>query len=297
MYDYEGNPITVWADFGSFIAAEKTARPDKRLVMNAVWQFGQYGQIAPSPVDFCYTEVWEHSDTAGYKVFSDIITENAQWSSGKQTVLAAYMNYNQALNGQGNFNTPGVLMATAAASAWGGTILQMGEHMLCHEYFPLSNLSMTEELQRAMIRYYDFAVAYEELLRPDMPQAGANTDWFGVDVNTTREGCTFNQWKPQLGQIATVGRQVGSRDVIHLLSYRNAVHLDWCDTNGNQPAQTLLTDIPLSIPLSARPQRVWVATPDYRQGAAQTVDWNYANGQLTFNLPALQYWTMIVVEK
>ncbi len=297
VYDYEGNPITVWADFGSFIAAEKTARPDKRLVMNAVWQFGQYGQIAPSPVDFCYTEVWEHSDTDGYKVFSDIITENAEWSNGKQTVLAAYMNYNMALNGQGNFNTPGVLMATAAASAWGGTILQMGEHMLCHEYFPLSNLSMTEELQRAMIRYYDFAVAYEELLRPDMPQAGANTDWFGVDVTTTREGCMFNQWKPQLGQIATVGRQVGSRDVIHLLSYRNAVHLDWCDTNGNQPAQTLLTDIPLSIPLSAQPQRVWVATPDYRQGAAQTVDWNYANGQLTFNLPALQYWTMIVVEK
>ena len=130
-----------------------------------------------------------------------------------------------------------------------------------------------------------------------MPQAGANTDWFGVDVTSTREGCTFNQWKPQLGQIATVGRQVGNRDVIHLLSYRNAKHLDWCDTNGDQPAQTLLTDIPLSINLSARPQRVWVATPDYRQGAAQTIDWEYADGKLTFNLPALQYWTMIVVEK
>ena len=297
VYDYDGNQITVWADFGSFIADEKTARPDKRLAMNAVWQFGQYGQIAPSPVDFCYTEVWEHSDTDGYKVFSDIITDNTEWSEGKQTVLAAYMNYNLALKGKGYFNTPGVLMATAAASAWGGTILQMGEHMLCHEYFPLGNLSMTDDLQRAMIRYYDFAVAYEELLRPDMPQAGANTDWFGVDVTSTREGCTFNQWKPQLGQIATVGRQVGNRDVIHLLSYRNAKHLDWCDTNGDQPAQTLLTDIPLSINLSARPQRVWVATPDYRQGAAQTIDWEYADGKLTFNLPALQYWTMIVVEK
>ena len=297
VYDYDGNEIVVWADFGSFIANEKTARPDKRLVMNAVWQFGQYGQIAPSPVDFCYSEVWEHSDTDGYKVFSDIINENTEWSNGKQTVLAAYMNYELGKKGRGYFNTPGIIMATAAAMAWGGTILQMGEHMLCHEYFPLNNLSMTEDLQHAMIRYYDFTVAYEELLRPDMPKTGANTDWFGADVTCTDGQCVFNQWAPQFDQIATIGRHVGSRDVIHLLSYRNAKHLDWCDTNGDQPAQSLLTDIPLSIDLSARPQRVWVATPDYRQGAAQTVDWEYADGKLTFNLPALQYWTIIVVEK
>ena len=297
VYDYYGNTVDVQDAFGSFIANEKKAQPDKRLVMNAVGQYGQQGQIASAPVDFCYTEVWEHSDTDGYGVFSRIITDNANWSNGKQTVLAAYLNYDLGLKGRGYFNTPGIIMATAAASAWGGTILQMGEHMLCHEYFPDDNLTMTGELKRAMIRYYDFDVAYENILRPEAPVEGINKDWFGVDVTSTEDTIVFNQWGPQVNQIATVGRHVGNRDIIHLLSYRNATHLDWCDSNGDQAPQSLLTDIPVSFAVDAKPARVWVATPDYRQGAAQEVEWKYDGGTVALTLPALQYWTMIVVEK
>lgn len=297
VYDYAGNTVDVQSAFGSFILNEKTAQPDKRIVMNAVGQYGQQGQIASAPVDFCYTEVWEHSNTDGYGIFSRIITDNAQWSNGKQTVLAAYLNYDLGQKGRGYFNTPGIIMATAVASAWGGTILQMGEHMLCHEYFPDDNLSMTGELKRAMIRYYDFAVAYENILRPDAPAAGINSDWYGVDVTSTHDSCVFNQWGPKVNQIATVGRHVGNRDIIHLLSYRHATHLDWCDTDGDQAPQTLLTGIPVSFVVDAQPSRVWVATPDYMQGAAQEVDFTYDGGKLTLTLPALQYWTMIVVEK
>lgn len=297
VYDYDGNTIDVPSAFGSFIQNEKTARPEKRLVMNAVGQYGQQGQIAAAPVDFCYTEVWEQSNTDGYSVFSRIITDNAAWSKGKGTVLAAYLNYNLGLKGRGYFNTPGIIMATAVANVWGGTILQMGEHMLCHEYFPDDNLSMTGELKRAMIWYYDFAVAYENLLRPEAPTAGINTDWYGVDVTSTVDSLVFNQWGPKQNQIATVGRHVGDHDVIHLLSYRNATHLDWCDTDGDQAPQSLLTDIPVAFAVSAEPTRVWVASPDYNHGVAQEVNFTYDAGQVSINLPALQYWTMIVIEK
>ena len=296
VYDYYGSEVDVQSAFGSFIANEKKAQPGKRIVMNAVGQYGQQGQIASSPVDFCYTEVWEHSNTDGYSIFSRIITDNAKWSDGKQTVLAAYLNYDLGLKGRGYFNTPGIIMATAAASAWGGTILQMGEHMLCHEYFPDDNLTMTGELKRAMIRYYDFAVAYENILRPDKPAGGINSDWYGIDVTSTVDSIVFNQWGPKVNQIATIGRHVGNRDIIHLLSYRNATHLDWCDSKGDQAVQSLLTDLPVSFAVDAKPARVWVATPDYMQGAAQEVEWKYDGGQLSFTLPALQYWTMIVVE-
>ena len=297
VYDYDGNTIDVPSAFGSFIQNEKTARPEKRLVMNAVGQYGQQGQIAAAPVDFCYTEVWEQSNTDGYSVFSRIITDNAAWSKGKGTVLAAYLNYNLGLKGRGYFNTPGIIMATAVANVWGGTILQMGEHMLCHEYFPDDNLSMTGELKRAMIWYYDFAVAYENLLRPEAPTAGINTDWYGVDVTSTVDSLVFNQWGPKQNQIATVGRHVGDHDVIHLLSYRNATHLDWCDTDGDQAPQSLLTDIPVAFAVSAEPTRVWVASPDYNHGVAQEVNFTYDAGQVSINLPALQYWTTIVIEK
>ena len=297
VYDYAGNTVDVQSAYGSFIQNEKTAQPDKRLVMNAVGQYGQQDQIAPAPVDFCYTEVWEHSNTDGYNVFSRIITDNAAWSNGKKTVLAAYLNYDLGLKGRGYFNSPGIIMATAAASAWGGTILQMGEHMLCHEYFPDDNLAMTGELKRAMIRYYDFAVAYENLLRPDAPDGGINSDWYGVDVTSTIDTLVFNQWGPKVNQIATIGRHVGERDIVHLLSYRHATHLDWCDSDGDQAPQTLITDIPVSFDALTHPTRVWVASPDFQQGAPQEVDFMYEGGRLSLTVPAIQYWTMIVIEK
>ena len=46
VYDYEGKEVDVQAAFGSFIANEKTAQPNKRIVMNAVGQYGQQGICA-----------------------------------------------------------------------------------------------------------------------------------------------------------------------------------------------------------------------------------------------------------
>ena len=289
IYDYNGANVDLPSAFGNFINKMKADQPTKRLVMNAVGQYGQKGQIASSPVDFCYTEVWSHSDSKVYTIFSDIITNNYDWSNGKQTVLAAYLNYQYGRKGRGWFNTPGIIMGTAAAMAWGGTILQMGEHMLCNEYFPNDNLSMSGELKRAMIAYYDFTVAYENLLRE-----GDNSTWFGVDATSSK--AIFNQWPPVKNQIATVGRHVGERDAIHMLSYRNATHLDWCDTNGDQGEPDLINDMDVTISLSRQPVRVWFASPDYLQGAAIEMDFDYANGKLSLILPALKYHSMIVCE-
>ena len=294
VYDYAGNPVDLAGTFGSFITYMKQQQPDKRLVMNAVGQYGQQGQIASAPVDFCYTEIWQHSDVNGYDIFRDIITNNAAWSNGKQTVLAAYLNYDYGTKGRGYFNTPGIIMATAVATAWGGTILQMGEHMLCNEYFPGDNLAMTGELKRAMINYYDFAVAYENILRPDVPAAGINTDWFGVDV--TADTVAFNQWAPQKDQIATVGRHVGNDDIIHLLSYRNATHLDWCDTNGDQGEPDRLDNLAVRVAAAVQPERVWFASPDYAQGAAIELEFSYAGGQVELTLPSMKYYSMLVFE-
>lgn len=295
IYGYDGKQVDLAGSFGSFISYMKEQQPTKRLVMNSVGQYGQQGQIASAPVDFCYTEVWQHSDENGYDIFRDIITNNAAWSNGKQTVLAAYLNYDYGQKGRGWFNTPGIIMATAASMAWGGTILQLGEHMLCHEYFPGDNLSMTGELKRAMIAYYDFTVAYENLLRPDVPAAGINSDWYGVNI-IGNDSVVFNQWAPVVDQIATIGRHVENKDVIHLLSYRNATHLDWCDTNADQGEPDLLKNIDISIEAAQLPTRVWMASPDYMQGAAIELDFDYSAGQVQLTLPAMKYYTMLVFE-
>lgn len=288
VYDYNGNSISLIDGFAPMIEYSKQLQPEKRLVMNAVGQYGQ-DKISKTPVDFLYTEVWDKPTNRGYTVLSDVITKNYTLSGGKATVLAAYMDYNHGIKGRGYFNTSGVLMTTAAAHAWGGTILQMGEHMLCNEYFPNSNLSMHGDLYRAMIAYYDFITAYENLLRD-------GGEWFGVDVESMDKQCVFNQWPAVKGQVATVGKAQEGRDIIHLLSYRNAVHLDWCDTNANQGEPDLLTDLSVRLPAKMQPVHVYVATPDAKFSVAQELDFDYADGMLTLTIPSLKYWTMLWVE-
>ena len=289
--DYAGNPVNLKETYGPFIQYMKNQHPTKRLVMNAVSQYGQQGQIASAPVDFCYTEVWGPADGYTYDAFRKIISDNNQWSGGKQTVLAAYLNYDKG-NKRGYFNTPGIIMSTAVAMAWGGTILQLGEHMLCNEYFPRNNLSMTAELKRYMINYYDFTVAYENLLRPAI-----TSGWYGVDITSNDGQCTFNQWEPQKGQVATVGRHVATGiDVVHLLSYRNATHLDWCDTKGDQGEPDLLSNLNISLPVTSQPTKVWMAAPDYRGGAAIDLTFTYSAGNIQLTLPALKYYSMLVIE-
>ena len=82
-----------------------------------------------------------------------------------KTVFAAYMNYDKAGSSTGEFNTPGVLLTDAVIFALGGSHLELGDHMLCREYFPSTALQMNDVLKTAMIRYYDFMTAYQNLLR------------------------------------------------------------------------------------------------------------------------------------
>ena len=148
---------------------------------------------------------------------------------------------------------------------------------------------MKGELKTALVHYYDFLTAYENLLRED-------GEWYGVDITSEDNQCTFNQWPPQKQQIATVGKRFANKDVIHLLSYRNATHLDWCDTEGNQGEPDLLENLAISFNVKAEPKAVWIATPDYQDCVAIHLDYQYENGKINCTIPSLKYWSMIVVE-
>lgn len=286
VYNYNGQQVNLPAGFESFIKAMKIYSPNKDLVMNAVNQFGQQ-DIAASPVDFLYTEVWSPND--GYKDLSKIIENNSTYSNNtKKTVLAAYMDYNLA-NNPGYFNTPGVIMTDAVIFAFGGDHLEMGEHMLGKEYFPNDNLKMKGNLRDAMVHYYDFLVAYENLLRdggtPNNPQ-----------VTCTDGKITVNQWPPQLGNVAVTGRNMGSKQVIHLLNYVGANSLNWRDTNGTQTAPNPFTNVQLSYQTTKTVTKVWMASPDFEGGIPQNLSFTQDGNTITFTVPSLKYWDMVVVD-
>ena len=297
LYDYWGNELDYESGFTKFIKAMKNKEPEKRLVMNAVGGFGGQEIADSESTDFFYVEVWDKPTDRGFEVISNTITgqDNLNKNGGRKTILAAYMNYDFGKIGRSYFNTPGVLMANAAIHAWGGAHLELGEHMLCNEYFPNSNLTMSGELKKSMITFYDFITAYENLLRD-----GGNA-WTGVDAVSLTGEINFNQWPPQKGNIATVGKNLddGKTSVIHLLNYTNAIHLDWCDTNADQKEQDLIENKEIELSIDGRSgtiKSVWCASPDFDFGVARTLEFTQNSDKIKLTLPALKYWTMIVVE-
>lgn len=289
VYDYSGQRVNLPHGFNSFITAMKQAHPQKRLVMNAVSSFGASQIAQTGHVDFLYNELWDQEDK-----FEDLLTvrrANSQYSQNKlQTIFAAYMNYGRS-GQQGFFNTPGVLLADAVMFAIGGAHLELGDgHNLCHEYFPNSNLKMTDDLRLQLTRYYDFLVAYENLLR------GEGVAETTADIASGNSAVSINQWPPQQKKITAYATNTGQRQVVHLLNFRQANSLSWRDMDGTMPAPVEVKALPLKLKRAAAVKCVWMATPDALGGAPVELSFTQKDGQVEFTLPSLKYWTMIVVE-
>ena len=288
-YDYNGNRVNLPLGYASFIQAMKELHPDKRLVMNAVSGYGASQIAGTGQVDFLYNEMWGGED--GFDDLRTAVMANDQYSNHTlSTVFAAYMNYNVADNA-GTFNTPGVLLTDAVMFALGASHLELGDHMLCKEYFPNSNLAMDDQLRTAIVRYYDFLTGYQNLLRG--ADTSAETD---VTLTATSEDVSLNAWPPRQGSVTTYARRVDGKTVIHLLNFRDADQLSWRDVDGTMPEPRQLTRLDLTLDCAEKVNKIWVATPDRHAGAPEELAFIQADGKVTFTLPALKYWTMLVVE-
>jgi len=286
LYNHTGGTVDLPTAFNSFIKAMKVASPTKSLVMNAVTQYGQ-PQIAAAPVDFLYSEVWAPNE--GYKDLADIIKSNDALTGGvKKTVLAAYMDYDLAGN-PGYFSTPGVLFTDAVIFAHGGSHLELGEHMLGKEYFPNNNLQMRDDLKTAMVSYYDFLTAYQNLLR--------DGGTFNNPAITPGDSQTkLNNFPPQTGQVSVIGKDLGNRQVIHLINFANAPSFDWRDRSGTQAAPRPISNGRFNFTAAKTVKKIWAASPDIDGGASRDVTYTQSGNTVTFTLPMLKYWDMVVVE-
>ena len=308
VYDYYGNSINLRDGFSPFIKYMKNRHPDKRLIMNAVGQWG-VSQIAESgKVDFFYSEVWGNQEgnslTSGKGRFSNIksvIDENLSKNPSLRSVLAAYMNY---LTDNKNFNTPGVVMADAVMFALGGSHIELGgDHMLCSEYFPSNDMKWHSQIEDWMTRYYDFLTAYENLLRDPWTER--------TNVKATCSTVSINTWEPQANKVTMLVREVDGRQVIHLLNFTHEESatdvnddymLCWHDNMATRPWPQRFENLSIKFTgLSGmgKVRRIWAASPDYCGGAMQELTgyrYTSSTGTITLTLPSLQFWTMIVIE-
>lgn len=287
LYNYTGNAINQAATFKPFIQSAKTAAPTKKLLMNAVNQYGQQGGIADAPVDFLYTEVWAPNES--FSDLANIIRNNDAYANNtKPTVLAAYMNYDRA-DQPGYFNTPAVLLTDAVIFAFGGAHLELGEHMLGKEFFPNNNLLMPDELKLSITRYYDFMVAYENLLR----DGGA---FNSPAVSCTNGKAILNNWPAVQGKVAVVGKEFANRQVLHLVNFSNANSLQWRDANATQVKPVTIENLALAITTGKTVKKAWLASPDSNSGVAVSLSFTQSGNSVSATLPSLQYWDMVVLE-
>ena len=290
LFAYNNDNIDLPYNYGLFIDAMKRRHPDKRLIMNAVGSYGSQN-IAGKDVDFCYNETW--GGEAGFSNLFDIIKANDSYSGHRlQTVFASYINYDKADNGGSGdrlVNTPGVLLTDAVMFAIGGSHLEMGDHMLTREYFPAKPLAMTDELKERLIYYYDFHTAYQNLLR-------GTTSSSAYDAKVSIDGIPANTWPPQAYKVTTFAKHCGTADVMHLLNFLNTADLSWRDLNGTRPAPVTQHDLRVSVATTRRVKRVWTASPDVDGGIPHQLDFTQEAGTLTFTLPSLEYWSMVVIE-
>lgn len=288
-YDWDGNALNLPKAYASFIDAMKKADPDKYLVMNSVSSYGASQIAGTGKVGFLYNELW--GSEASFKSLYNVIKANDTYSDGRlKTVLAAYMNYNCDNR---EFNTPGVLLADAVMFALGGSHLELGDHMLCREYFPYQGVRMSEALRTMIVRYYDFMTAYENLLRQEGTAAEMKVD---MSCTSGSKNVKIAYWPPQASRVVTFGKQTGGRKVVHLLNFLSAENLDWRDTDGNTPEPRLVNELPVEMKISGKINRIWAASPDFHAGAPVELAFRQTSGSVVFTVPSLKYWTMIVIE-
>ncbi|MBP3745025.1 MAG: SusF/SusE family outer membrane protein [Prevotella sp.] len=283
-------PLT-WA-YSDFINSMKKARPDKLLVMNAVSNYGSSEIISTGNVEFSYTELWGSEES--YWDMERMVREHAEVDGrGTASVFAAYMDYNRRDNGGEYFNTPGILLTDATMFAVGGSHLELGDgHMLCAEYFPNSNLRMSDELISSLTKYYDFMTAYENYLR----DGGSVVD---PQISCTNGVVDINRWPPSTGRVTAYSRQLDGRKVINLLNFsstRDEKHTLLRDVDGDMPEPALKQNIKVKV-YSEKASKVWVASPDRFDGVPQQLSFSRSGNYIEFNVPSLKYWTMIVIEQ
>lgn len=285
-YNYDGTYLNLSQTFQPFINAVHTANPSKYNVMNGVEQYGQQG-IASASSDFLYTEVWSPSDS--YGDLATLIKQNNTLSNNtKNTVLAAYMNYDLA-NNKGYFNTPSVLMTNSVIFAFGGAHLELGEHMLGKEYFPNDNLSMKDDLKSSLVNYYDFLVAYQNLLRD-------GGTFSTVDISSTDKKMSIAAWPAAAGNVAVFSKKINTTQVIHFINFTNSKTQQWRDNTGIQTTPIIIKDAKLVFTSTTPVKKIWIASPNFIGGASRSLNFAQIGTKVSFILPELQYWDMVVVE-
>ncbi|WP_274364250.1 glycoside hydrolase family 66 protein [Paenibacillus thermotolerans] len=297
VYTYSGEQANVKQSYADFVNSAKRAMGGA-VVMN---NYGGYGleETAASQADLLFVELWESYGQSGYQDIKELVDRAMKAANGmKPVVLAGYMNYRHQLKyteqSPGEFNLHGVLRADAAMFASGAAHFELGDdlRMLHSEIVPRRFLTMSDELKSKLKSYYDFLVAYENLLRDGQQHSAGKVAVGGVPYSPAAAPDTV--W--------TFAKTGYGRDIIHFINLLGVSSKSWRDSNADQPAPQIKRNIPVKYYYGAGSIRsVQFASPDVAGGSSKPLAFSEGTDSsgkyVTFTIPSLEYWDMVYIEK
>lgn len=254
------------------------ARGDDGVVIFNLVRNWPLPTVAPSNQDAVYIEVWDP-----YNHFLDLsrIVAEAQWrSGGKPVIIAAYIHPERVHNTR---------LANALIFASGGYHLELGEPdaVLADPYFPQYGL-MDETTQAVQRAYYDFLVRYENVLAVGTTDATA-TRAAALTIDGVETGTRRSR-----DRVAVIVRNGEQRETFSLVNLMGIDGDRWNEALTQGPAP--LTDLAVTLHVDHPVTRLWLATPDRDDLTAIDLSFTQTDAEMRFTVPALDYWTMLVVE-
>lgn len=290
LYDYNGNEVKLDDTYTDFLNNAKKAL-NKKIIINTVQEFGKIPVAKGADVDFLYTEIWPPS-YAPYSAIKRTIDNDLEYAQGKKaSVLAGYLNYGQGAGDK--FNESSVRLADASIFAAGGAHIELGDTgMLAKEYFPNDNVEMTPSLISAMRKYYDFLVGYENILRDNMKTVDTTIEIPGSEVSD--DGSANSVW--------AYSKENNKYQTVQLINLLNRDENGWRDDNGTCKSPEVKKDFVLRLYVNnTKVKGVSMASPDLNGGSSKELKFtkkkDSKGSYLEINVPELQYWDTIYIEK
>ncbi len=289
-YDYYGNEVDLAAAYVPLLN-RLSEELDTRVIFNPVSGYGMSEMLESVEYDIVYEEVWPH-DGATYSSLKNAVDyARNRMDDDKGIVIAAYMDYKK---NDGVFGTAGVLLTNATLMASGASHLELGDTgMLKSEYYPGDTLRINSVLEKALRNYYSFSVAYENYLRnPEyvevIQRTYINDKTAALDASKNRIWC-FTK------------KNENGDQLVNFINLIGVSSLEWVDNYGKQEAPERQSNLTVKQYVQGNPSHIYLASPDLNEGIMTELEFEVGKDlggtYVTFTMPELAYWNMIIIKQ
>jgi len=299
-----GPAVDVADAFGPLIdrsaEAVAAAKPGTQVIFNNVNDWPTELTAARDQAAV-YIEVWPPNDTY-YDLQRLIVRGKAAAGGAKQVILAAYISP-FCLTKDRPEKVPqaeeAARLASAAIYANGGFHLLLGERdgALCDPYYP-KYATMRPEFAAVMREYYDFVVRYENWLADPRLELLPYGDV--GEAGRVRLGIENYSSKPRQGSVWVIAREApgyATVSLVNLVGVNNTLWNVLHEPRAPQraPQRGPQRGIPVTMQISGPVESVMLATPDANAGRPQALAFQTAGDRITFTVPALDRWDLVIV--